>query len=94
MTVHNLNRLVKSRNLAIGYARRALKVNQNNGFAYCTMAEAYAMMGQDEEFYQHAESALKLEFPVWEYLDEFLFERYIQQERFRNLIRKYRQEEI
>ena len=76
--------------LAIEYAEKALKANDKNGFAYVTLAETYAFMGNDEVFYKNIEQVLKCNFPVWEYLDEITFEKYHKQTRFSNLIKKYR----
>lgn len=76
-------------NLAIEYAKRALKINQENGFAYVTLAEAYAIMTKDEEFYDNLEQALRLGFPFWETLDEPCFERYKAEERLQFLLGKY-----
>lgn len=81
---------MKKNNLAIEYAQKALKVNKKNGFAYCTLAEAYGLMGNEELFYQNVELAMQYGFPVWEQIDEPPYERYIKQERFRKLLQKYR----
>ncbi|NJL12749.1 MAG: hypothetical protein HC913_06995 [Microscillaceae bacterium] len=80
----------KKDSLAIQYAEKALKINSKNSFAYSTLAETYALMGDDENFYKNTELALKYGFPVWEQLDEIPYEKYANQERFLSLIRKYR----
>ena len=82
---------MKSFNLAIEYAKRALTVNSKNSFAYCTLAEAYASMFDDEGFYSNLELALQYGYPAWEQLDEVVYEKYEKQSRFQKMIAKYRQ---
>ncbi len=79
----------KTENLAIQYAEKAIKANSKNSFAYSTLAETYALMGDDENFYKNAELALKYGFPVWEQLDEIPYEKYAVQERFIRLLKQY-----
>jgi tetratricopeptide (TPR) repeat protein len=81
-------------NLAIEYAKRAIKINQENGFAYATLAEAYAVLTKDEEFYDNFEEALRLGFPFWETLDEPCFEKYKSEERLQFLLGKYQNSHI
>ncbi len=80
----------KTGNLAIQYGEKAIKVNSKNSFAYSTLAETYALMGDDENFYKNAELALKYGYPVWEQVDDIPYEKYAHQERFINLIKRYK----
>lgn len=82
--------MMDKQKLTIEYARKALKSNSTNGFAYTSLAEAYALTSDDENFYINIEQALKLNFPVWEQLDEIKCEKYLKQERFKILINTYK----
>jgi len=81
---------MKSFNLAIEYAKRALIVDNKNSFAYCTLAEAYASLLDDEGFYQNLELAMLHGYPAWEELDEIVYEKYAKQSRFQKVIAKYK----
>lgn len=81
---------MKGHNLAIEYAQRALKINNKNGLAYITLAETYAIAGDEEGFYKNAELAMKCGFPFWEQLDEPAYERYTNQKRLKTIVQKYR----
>lgn len=81
---------MNSFNLAIEYAKRALMLDNKNSFAYCTLAEAYAAKQDDEGFYQNIELALQYGFPVWEQLDEVVYDKYVKQPRFQTMMVKYK----
>lgn len=83
---HNM----KSFNLAIEYAKRALSVDSKNSFAYCTLAEAYASLFDDEGFYKNLELALQYGYPAWEQLDEIIYEKYAKQTRFQKMMAQYK----
>jgi hypothetical protein len=80
---------MKTNSLAIEYAQRALKLNSKNGFAYCTLAEAYASF-DEENFYKNIELAMKFGYPVWEHHDDPAYDRFVKQDRFVKLMKKYK----
>ena len=80
---------MEKNNLAIEYARKALKINRKNAFAYSTLAETYGKMGRDEEFFENMELALKHGFPVWDQVDEIPYIRYADEDRFQKLLSLY-----
>lgn len=80
---------MRNKNLAIEYAKKALKANKKNALAYSTLAEAYGMMGNDLEFYRNTELALKYGFPIWDQLDDAPYIRYAQEDHFKSLLSKY-----
>ena len=80
---------MEKNNLAIEYARKALKINRKNAFAYSTLAETYGKMGRDEEFFENIELALKHGFPVWDQVDEIPYIRYANEDRFQKLLSLY-----
>ncbi len=80
---------MKSFNLAIEYAQRALSKNNKDSFAYSTLAEAYATLFDDEGFYNNLELALQYGYPAWEQLDDLVYEKYAKQTRFQKMIAKY-----
>ena len=80
---------MQSYNLAIEFAHRALKANNQNAFAYYTLAEAYATKQDEEGFFNNLELALKYGSPSWEQLDEVVLDRYSKTTRFKDLVKKY-----
>ncbi|MCS6821049.1 MAG: hypothetical protein NZ551_04185 [Microscillaceae bacterium] len=66
-----------------------MKENRKSYLVYSILAEAYALLGDTKNFYETLETALQNGFPLHENLDEPAYERYIHQEEFQALLKRY-----
>lgn len=88
-------------NLAVFYRRRkepseAFKIikeiedrNYDNPNIYGTLALTYADMKDDVKFYEYLQLAFEKGCPVWNYLDDPAFEKYKNETRLKDLLKKY-----
>lgn len=74
-------------------AKESIAVNPNAGYPYTTLAEIYSRMGKDELFYQTLEEALKRSISVNLFIEDDLYQRFLNKKRFKDLIEKYENKE-
>jgi tetratricopeptide (TPR) repeat protein len=79
---------------ALLFVDRSLAIDDSFGFAYSTKAEIFAEQGEDDQFYEYIELALKNGCPVWEFIEQDdVYKKYINEPRFTELIDKYKDKE-
>ncbi len=76
--------------LAIQKSQELITRNPEFGYPYSIIAQCYAKKSNEEFFYKNLEIALKYKVPVWTWLNTDPWNGYVGQERFDNLIAKYR----
>lgn len=87
----NTYRLQKKYELALEDANKAVKIDPSFSIAYGTLAEIYAEQGKSKLFYKYFELALSKGFPIESYIEDHAYDRYRKEERFVQLINKYKQ---
>jgi MinD-like ATPase involved in chromosome partitioning or flagellar assembly len=93
-SVGNTYRLLKDYEKAFDYVYKCLELNPKNYFASSTLAEIYAELGNENEFYKN----LQLSFVFGmdsEYFgriihEDAIYKKYFKEERFLNLLKTYR----
>lgn len=93
-SVGNTYRLLKEYEKAFEYVYKSLELNPKNAFASGTLAEIYAEIGNENEFYKN----LQLSFIFGMNSEDFeritkeeeVYRKYFKEERFLNLLRTYR----
>jgi len=87
----DVRRLMKNFEEALDDVFKALELDSENLQAIATLAEIYGEIGKINEFYIHFESALKInsEFMRQNIKKEEIYKKFINEERFLNLISKY-----
>lgn len=87
----DVRRLMKNFEEALDDVFKALELDSENLQAIATLAEIYGEIGKINDFYIHFESALKInsEFMRQNIKKEEIYKKFINEERFLNLISKY-----
>ncbi|WP_281635664.1 KGGVGR-motif variant AAA ATPase [Flavobacterium marginilacus] len=93
-SVGNTYRLLKNYEKAFEYVYKCLELSPKNFYASCTLAEIYAELGNENEFYKN----LQLSFIFGMNSETFdrivnedeLYKKYFKEERFLNLLKTYR----
>jgi tetratricopeptide (TPR) repeat protein len=75
---------------AIEYINKAKKINPDGQNLDGTLALIYADMGDSENFYKYLKQALDKGCPVWNYLDDYAFDDYRDEEKLKKLIEPYK----
>ena len=70
-------------------ANKALNLDINNAFPYTTLAQIFALKGDDEKFYYYLEKALILKFDAEIHKNEIGFLQHKNENRFLTLLSKY-----
>lgn len=68
--------------------------NPQLGLYYCTRAEIYGFMQDEENFYRDLELALQHGFPVWKYTSSAPYVHYNEDQRLLDLLKRYQQQNI
>ena len=75
--------------LAIPDIRKSLELDPDDGLRYGNLAKIYARQGKEELFYQNIDIALSKKYPIIELEHDPAFNRYRNEERFQNLMKRY-----
>ncbi|MEO0899601.1 MAG: tetratricopeptide repeat protein [Bacteroidota bacterium] len=76
---------------ALPTALHALKLDGDNEYAHGTLAEIYASLSMDVEFYSALETALKKGYPAWDRIEsDPAYRKYIDAKKFQELIEDYK----
>ena len=74
-------------------AKESIIINPSNGYPYATLAETYSRMGKEEAFYEALENALKRGILIKILMGEAPYQRFLNQQRFKDLVKKYEKKE-
>ena len=74
-------------------AKESIIINPSNGYPYATLAETYSRMGKEEAFYEALENALKRGILIKTLMGEAPYQRFLNQQRFKDLVKKYEKKE-
>lgn len=77
--------------LALEDLKKAIEVNDKNGYIYSTLAEICALQNDDVGFYKNAELCLKNNCPLWEFAEvDPIYDKYKNTQKFKKLIDIYK----
>ncbi len=87
-------RILGDNDKALLFVDKSLALDGCFGFAYSTKAEIFAEQGEDDQFYEYIELAMKNKCHVWEFIkQDDVYKKYINEPRFIELIDKYKNKE-
>jgi MinD-like ATPase involved in chromosome partitioning or flagellar assembly len=93
-SVGNTYRLLKQYDLAFEYVYKSLELNPKSSFASGTLAEIYAELGNENEFYKNLQLSFifGMNSENFERIikEEVVYKKYFTEERFLNLLKTYR----
>ncbi len=85
-------RILKNYDAALKTIQEGIAKFPNEGILYCTIAEIFAAQNDEEGFYASIEKALKLDFAVGDFLDDAVYAKYKDEQRFADLLAKYKKD--